>query len=209
MKHPVVALAALLASLALSCAPSTRVVAAWKDPDLGTVIVERPLVVFQHPSEPLRRSVEDALAERIPGAVPAYEVIPTGEIFDVEGVQRRVKEAGFDTVMISRLVDVKEQVELAPGEHVPGYDPLWRAWSGGWSDVAGPAYLNATTVVTLESLLYTVKGLDEGSEGQLVWASRSETFDPRSFEGLATSVARASVKAMSKDGLVVAASDRE
>ena len=98
------ALTALLVAYALAgaaCAPTTRVVAAWKDPLVGDVVVQRPLVVFQHPSEALRRSVEDALVQRIPGAVPAYRLIGTEQIFDVLGIQQQVQQAGFDTVIVA------------------------------------------------------------------------------------------------------------
>ena len=199
-------LALIAAAVALSCNPSTRVVASWKDPTVGDLVLERPLVVFQHPSEALRRSVEDAIAERIPGAVPAYEVIATDEIFDVEGVQEKVRRAGFDTVMIMRLVDIKAQIDLLPGEPRPSYDPLWGAWTGGWTQVDNPEYLDTINVVTLESLVYA---LEPGLDGELVWAGRSETFDPSSFESLARSVARSSVKKMAKDGVIVAAIDPE
>ena len=67
-------------------------------------------------------------------------------------------------------------------------------------------HLDTINVVTLESLVYA---LEPGLDGELVWAGRSETFDPSSFESLARSVARSSVRKMAKDGVIVAATDPE
>jgi hypothetical protein len=191
----------LVAALLSACAtpPVTRVVASWKDPDVGVVDVGRALLVFQHNSEPLRRNVEDALAARIPGAVPAYTMFSTDEIFNVDLVRDRVREAGFESVIVTRLIDVDEEVTWNPGAPSRMYGPLWGHWGYGWSSVYDPGYLERTTVVTTESLVYSLAV----GEGELIWAIRSETFDPTSIDDLAAGVVRASTRAMEKEGIFV------
>jgi hypothetical protein len=188
------------ALIACSTTPTTRVVAAWKDPNVDVVNMGRPLVVFQHKSETLRRTVEDAIVERIPNATQAYRMFSTNDVFKVEDVRERVREAGFDTVIILHLVDVEQQVTWSPGVPSRMYGPLWPYWGYGWTTVYDPGYLDRTTVVTLETLVYS---LDIG-DGELIWASRSETFDPRSVDDLAQSVVAASTRAMEREGLFVA-----
>ena len=195
-----VASVAVALALGLSCAPTTHVVADWKAPNVGSLVIHRPLVVFQHQSEALRRSVEDALAKRIPGSVPSYQVIPTDEIMNVDAVQGKVRSAGFDTVIVTRLAGVTKDIDVVPG--AVGAGPLWGAWDPMWSDVYSPGYLREVTVVTLETLLYTLDPAFGTGDGELVWASRTETFDPKN---LGDTVVRAAIKAMEEDGFVVAA----
>lgn len=200
-----VATAAIAAVAAgISCAPTTRVVADWKAPNVGSLVIQRPLVVFQHSSEAMRRSVEDALASRIPGSTPSYQVLTTDEIQDVERAKAKVKSAGFDTVILTRLTEIKKDIDVIPGTLTSG--PLWGAWDPMWSDVYSPAYLSETTIVTLETMLYTLDPSFGTGEGELVWASRTETFDPKN---VSDSVVTAAIKAMEEDGFVIAGTQPE
>ncbi len=201
---PLGVVAGAAVALGASCAPTTHIVAEWKDPELTTGVVDRPLVVFMNKSEVLRRTVEDELAARIPGAVPAYKVLKDGEIFDTQKTQQEVRAAGFDTMIVTRLVDVNHEMQWTPGTPPAAYPGLWSLWGYGWPDVYEPGYLTSTTVVTLETLVYSLDPRFGSGKGELVWASRSQTFDPRTAKDLARSVVTASVKAMARQGLFVA-----
>lgn len=212
--------AGLLVCGLLGCATPTNVVDAWKDPRADHLELGRTLVVFQHDSEASRRSVEDALAARIPGAVPAYRFIPTDELSDLKSVRARVSHEGFQSVLVARLLDIDREWSWSPGVPTP-FDPfppfplygpvtpygsmpygsLWGAWGYGWGLAYTPGTLRSSTVVSVELLLYELPPAGP-PEGRLVWASRSETMDPRSMKDLAASVIRASSKVMEGEGLV-------
>ena len=53
---------------------------------------------------------------------------------------------------------------------------MWGYWGYGWGAVYDPGYLQADTVVTLESNVYSVP------REELLWSSRSETISPSSIE---------------------------
>lgn len=198
--------AAALLELAIvtACAPTTEIVASWRHPNATAAEMQRPLVAFLHQDVALRFSVEDEMAARIPNAVPAYNVIDVDEIRDWEKARAKIREAGFDSVIVTRLVDVDKEVEYVPGTYVapPYYGALWGPglgyWGYGWGAVYDPGYLTTTTVVTLETLIYSL-----GEErGELMWASRSETFDPSSADNLVRSVISASAEEMRKEGFL-------
>jgi hypothetical protein len=195
------AAAALAIAAAAACAPTTQIVAQWRNP-AAPAVLEKPLVVFTSKSETLRRSVEDELAARIPGAVPGYSVLSANDMQDVVKAREQVKNAGFDTVIVTRLLDVNQRINVAPGPYGGyGYGPMfgpWGTWDYGWGYAP---MIDTTTVVTVETLVYTLDPQFGGGNGELLFATQSETFDPRNVPNLADAVVHGSMKAMAKEGV--------
>ena len=73
---------------------------------------------------------------------------------------------------------------------------MWGYWGYGWGAVYDPGYLQADTVITLESNVYSVARED------LLWSSRSETISPSSIETLMESVLEKTVREMKKRGVL-------
>jgi hypothetical protein len=190
------AVTVVLSAAIVACAPTTKVTSTWREPGATSAEIKRPLVAFLHADEAMRRSVEDAMAERIPNAVAAYRVLSQEEIREGEKAREKVRAAGFDGVITMRLVGIDKEIDYVPGTWCcpTYYGSLWGPgygyWGYGWGTVYQPGYLTTTTVVTLESLVYSLS--DE--KGELLWASRSETFDPSSTERLVASVIKAQTK---------------
>lgn len=181
--------AALIAALAFGCA-TTRIQDSWKDPDFGATRFNKTLVVFQSPDAGLRRILEEEMARDIPNATPAYQVLSDEEVRDVERVRVRVREQGFDSSVVMRVVNVKQELSIEPPMPYPGpYGHFWGYWGYGWGAVYSPGYLRTDETVVISTNVYDV------SRDKLVWTSRSETFNPASLRSAIAEVVKVTAKA--------------
>jgi hypothetical protein len=183
--------AALFAALAGGCA-STEIVSAWRDPGLARVPFRKVLVVFQHSDPALRRQAEMTMAADIPNAVPAHAIFSDEEVRDIERVKGRVRQEGFDSAVIMRVVSMDREVSYVPGRlyAVPSYyHGFYGYWGYGWRSVYEPGYMRADRVVTIATNVYSV------ADDKLVWASQSETFNPGSLRNAVHEVVRVTSRA--------------
>lgn len=178
--------------LLLAACASTRVVSAWSDPDLRNVPFRKVLVVFQHQDPGLRRALEREMAVDIPNAVPAHVVFSDDEVRDLDRVKARVREEGFDSAVIMRMVSLDREVSYVPGRvyTVPAYyRGFYGYWGYGWRSVYEPGYLRSDRILTIATNVYSV------ADDKLVWASQSETFNPSSLRRAVEEVVRATSRA--------------
>ena len=185
------AFAALLAAIAGGCA-STQITSSWRDEDLAKVPFRKVLVVFQHSDSRLRHVLERRMASDIPNAVPAHAIFSDEEVRDVEKVKARVREQGFDSSIVMRLVSVDREVSYRPGRiyAVPGfYHGFYGYWGYGWRTVYDPGYYRSDRIVNIATNVYSV------ADDKLVWASQSETFNPSSLREAVDEVLRVTSKA--------------
>jgi hypothetical protein len=189
---PFIFAAALIALLA-GCS-STRVVDSWKDPSFDPSQFQKTLVVFQHPDPGVRRMVEEEMARDIPHAVPAYEVLSDGEIRDIDRVKQKVRQLGFDSAVVMRLVGVDKQVTYEPA-HPIGAPPypyymydFWPAWAWGWTTVWEPGYVRTDQIVKIATYVYDLR------QDKLVWTSDSETFNPASLRTAVAEVVKVTAR---------------
>jgi hypothetical protein len=183
--------AAVVAALAAGCA-STQITSSWSDQDLGRVPFKKVLVVFQHSDPQLRRVLERRMASDVPNSVPAHAIFSDEEVRDLDKVRARVREQGFDSAVIMRLVGVDRSVSYHPGMvyMVPSYyRRFYGYWGYGWSTVYEPGYYRADRVVNISTNVYSV------TDDKLVWASQSETFNPVNLREAVDEVLRVTSKA--------------
>ena len=188
------ALGAAIALAASGCA-TTRITSAWQDPALKDVPFRKVLAVFQNSDPGLRRMAEDEMARDIPNSIPAYRVLRDEELRDVAKVKARVRELGFDSSVVLRVIGVEHQQTYVPSQiyTVPGYyRGFWGYWGYGWTTVYEPGYLRNDRIVRIATNVYSVAG------DKLVWASESETFNPSSLPGAVGEVVRVTAKAAAK-----------
>jgi hypothetical protein len=181
---------------ASACGASTNLTAVWKEPTTPPIRFERVIVAFQAKDQALRRSIEDHMAARIANATPSYKVLDDTEATNLEQAKAKVTAAGFDGAVVARFVGVENQTTYVPGTTWWGpapYRSMWGYWGYGWGAVYEPGYLVQDEVVTLETNVYSVR------EDKLLWASRSETFNPSSGRDLVDSVVNATVSRMKKE----------
>lgn len=184
-------LGGVIVLVAAACA-TTQITSSWQDPDFARVPFSKVLVVFQSADPGLRRIVEDEMARDIPNAVPGYRVLTDDEVRDVARAKVRVREQGFDSAVVMRVVGVEHEQSYVPPRvyAVPApYRDFWGYWGYGWAQVYEPGYLRHNRIVRMSTNVYSVAG------DKLVWASESETFNPSSLRTAVAEVVRVTARA--------------
>ena len=175
-RYAVLLVVALFAAIVGGCA-TTQIVSSWKDEDLARVPFRKVLVVFQHSDAGIRRALEDEMARKIANATPSYRVFADAEVRDMDKVKATVRTQGFDSAIIMRLASVEREVSVVPGRMyaVPSYyHGFYGYWGYGWNMAYDPGYVRTDRIVTISTNVYGV------GDDKLVFASQSETFNPRS-----------------------------
>jgi len=192
-------LARLLAAAAVmlaSCA-TTDIADIWKDPGIAQVPFRKILVVFQNADPEVRRDLENVMARDIPGATASHRLFPGRPEGTLEVVKERVRDEGYDSVVIMRLSGVDLEVSNPQGmiRATPAPPPpgtLWGSWDEGWTIVYEPGYLRADAIVHITTRVYGV------AQNRLVWSSRTDSLNPRSLRGAIAAAVRENSKAAAK-----------
>ena len=196
---------AAVALLATACA-GTKWVDTWTEPAAaGRPPMKKVLVIGMSADMANRRAFEDAMTASLQGykvqATPSSQVLPEGQVTE-DVLRAKVKEGGYDGVLITRLVSVDEQTDYVPpstGVVAGGYGwgPYYGAYGGWYGTVYSPGYLVNTTVVRLQSRLWVAEG-----EGKPVWTGVSESVDPSEVKSLSKEISFMVAKELDKHGLI-------
>lgn len=189
----------------VACAATTTLTSTWKAPDVPTIkpMGQSVAAVFMSRHEAERRAGEEALAADITNmgarGIPAYTIVPNEPQMSADAVRAKLKDAGVNGVVVMRVVGKDQRVTYSPGYVASGpYGGFGPYWGYGWGTVYSPGYLQSDTLVSVETLLYSLK------DDKLVWASTSRTENPSDLAGLINEVAYATANAMVKEGLLAA-----
>ena len=105
-------------------------------------------------------------------------------------MKARLLREGFDGVVTLRM--------LGPGVWTgPCYGGFKGYWGYGWGAVYDPGYLSTDTIVSVETLIYSVK------QDKLLWAGVSETTDSSKLDAFISEGADAVGNEMKKAGLLI------
>ena len=185
-------------TLVAGCA-TTNISSSWVAPGARPVTFNNTLVVFMHPVENTRRTAEEYLVARIgpDRAVASHTVISQAEVRDTDRAKVTVRDAGFDGVVVLRVVGVEERVNLEGVATPPNYEQgFWDYYEDGWPSVYDPDRLPRDTIVSVETNVYSV------TEDRLLWSGISETFNPLDLEGAVDDIADAVRGELRRVGLV-------
>jgi hypothetical protein len=190
----------ILALLVLSCGTATHIEKSWRDPSVTVDVskLNKVLVVALLNNEANRRSTEDKLSTLLQGkAVPSYNLL-TKDISEQneETIRGRVKNEGFDGVVIMRLADVDKDVQYVPGNYPVYYGRFWRYYWNAWNAYYDPGYYKTTKTYTVETNVYSLKS------DKLIWSGLTSTVDPKNINKLMDASAAAVYKEMKKQGFV-------
>lgn len=185
--------AALGVTLATVGCATTDMTSTWTDPSAKGASLSKVAIVALTRDAGLRRMAEDSAVQQLVGAqaVPSYQVLGDTDLKDRESVKAKLREQGFQGVLIMRMAGVTEKVDPAMYGTFDGYY--------GWA--AGAAYDPA--LVQTETVVHVVSNLYSLSNDKLIWSGVSQTFDPASAQDFMTSVSKAVAKSIQKDRLVL------
>ncbi|MBV8784239.1 MAG: hypothetical protein JOZ67_08645 [Gammaproteobacteria bacterium] len=195
-----------LLTLVGGCASTTTFTSIWRAPDAQGVSVSGKTVVavFISRDESQRRAAEDTLAADLTArgahGIPAYTLLPTDERGSGERARERFREAGANGVVTMRVVGKDQRVTYTPGYVFPpyygGFGPYW---GYGWDAAYDPGYLQTDTLVSVETLVYSL------DRDKLLWASTSRTVNPSDIYRLVKEVADSTSTEMARQGFLAGA----
>jgi len=195
--------AVVVAIVSLVACASTGLVSSWKAPDAQPLKGEgsKVAVLVMSKNESTRRAGEDALARQITAhggqGVPMYSIMNTAEP-DEAAAKAALTKAGVNAVVVLRPVGKdKEVVSTASMYAGPMYGPYWGGYYGyGWGGAWGGTDIRTNTIVSIETLVYSMK------QNKLVWGGQTKTTNPSNVDAFVKEIADTVAKEMKKQGLI-------
>jgi len=165
--------ALILLSLAFSfvaCGPSTKLEKSWKDPNLTadkSIPFKKIFVVAATKDESSNRIVEDKIVAQIKNAVgvQSYTYLKATDT-DQKVVEEKLKNDGFDGLIVMRLKNVEKSTSYVPGSSYGG----WYGYRYG-----SPGYVTTDENFIVETNIYSLK------ESKLLWSGTTSTLNPTSM----------------------------
>ena len=191
-------LCAAIVILMAGCS-STSVTGLWKKSDYAGQPFTSVLVVALTDDKTNRIIWEDKMAAQFINsgvkAVSSAKGFPGDEKITKEEVLQYVKEKNIESILVTRLVDVKEESTYYPPTMSSGfygsygyYNSFDTFYPRTYNTVYSPGYTTTFKMVLLETNLY------QSDSRELLWNMSSETFDPASVNTLVESVGKRVVK---------------
>jgi len=184
-----------------ACGPSTKIVNSWRDPDVvvHTNELHKFVVAALLKNESVRRATEDKMASFNPGkAIPSYQIFGTTAIKENdEYYMNKLKQEGYDGIVILRLTKVDKDSRYVPGTY-PAYYGSWRGYYGAaWGGYYDPGYYTTDKTFYVEVNVYSLP------RDKLVWSGVTSTINPSSGDELFTSVINTVQQKMKEEGFLV------
>jgi len=209
-------LISILMVASTACATGTNFSSTWKAPEAQALKFagKKVAALIISKDESVRRGAEDELSYQITkrGAkgIPAYALIPTEGVQDKERAKAAFEKAGIAGVVSMRVVGKDQELNYQPGATWssawggPYYGSFWGGAGGGyyawgWGGVYDPGYLRTDTIVTVETLVYSLE------QDKLIWAGMSRTSNPEHVDVLIRTLVDKAARELQKQGLIGAA----
>lgn len=194
-----------VAAALVGCGGKTKFVSKWSNPEAKPSNWDNEKVAafamtFVKAS---RLGAEDALAQELTrrGAegIAGYKIVPQEVEKDKEKAKQLLKEAGVKGAVVMRVVNRSKEIYQSTGslQYVGSYYPtFWGYWGYGWDAVYQPGHITTDTVVSIETLVYSVE------QDQLLWAGVSSTTNPKNVPEFIKELCDTAGKEIRKAGLV-------
>jgi len=155
---------------------STKIYDAWTDPNYAGDKIAKVLILGIADDPALVEEFETAMAEMVSKtgieAVKASNVISDADRQNEPELKKKVVEAGYTGVLVTRLVSVDSKyVANAQTISLSG-QPFGNYYQQAYSGPVVTTGQAEVTTVTLESVLYKVP------EAEMVWSGSTESFNP-------------------------------
>jgi hypothetical protein len=191
VNHPIVLAARLAllggAALLLSACASTQFNAQWLNPEAGSRLpVRNVLVIGISRDTTARRVYEDTmvaqLAARGVKAQPSYRSLPDDGPAAQPAIERAVSEAGADAVLISRTISVINEIRVSPGMVMgPPYGFGWGGFYGFYHGMWASAYAIPPSVYTVQNVVVDTR-LFDAKDFMVLWSGSSTTTPTTSMQ---------------------------
>ncbi len=188
--------------LLASCATSTQFNAQWLNPEAGDRLpVRNVLVIGISRDTTARRIYEDAmvaqLAARGVKAQPAYKSLPDDGPASQPAMEKAVRNAGADAVLISRTVSVTNEVRVSPGMVMgPPMGFGWGGFYGYYHGMWSSAYAIPPSVYTVQNIVVDTR-LFDAKDFMLLWSGSSTTNPTSSMQSTIAEFAATLVQELS------------
>lgn len=198
------AFAIVLCSVTLFAA-DIKFLSTWKSPEAATTsfVGKKVATLVIAEEDGLRVAGEEALARELEArgipAIATYRIVPKPELASAERAKPWFERAGIQGVVAVRPISKDKVREYSPATWTSSYySSFWNYYGYGWGAYYSPGIDRTNTVVVVETLVF-----DMASNG-LVWASVTETTNPKELQPFISDLARATIKEMQKQGLAKA-----
>ena len=186
------AFAALAIAILAACeTTNTQLKGVWVSPDKSRAPVESVLAIGVNRDATARRMYEDAivaqLAARGVKARVSYNLLPELGPAPPSGIEKVVRAAGVDAVLVSRTVRTSTDIRVTPGHSRGGPWGLPGLWDSSWPV---PPNIQSLENVDVESQLFDAK------EFTLLWSGLSTTRSSPSMQQTISDIAKLLVKAL-------------
>jgi hypothetical protein len=196
---------AFLAVAFTLAANDIKFLSTFKSPNAATVsfVGKKVATLVITNEDALQVSGEEALARELEargiGAVATYRIVPKPELASAERAKPWFERAGVQGVVVVRPISKEKVREYTPATWTESYySSFWNYYGYGYGVYYSPGVDRVDTVVVLETLVF-----DMASNG-LVWASVTETKNPKELQPFISDLARSTIKEMQKQGLAKA-----
>jgi hypothetical protein len=197
-------------ALLLGACASTSLISSWESPDYRGGAVKKIAVFVMTKDESIRRFAEDQMVRKIPAgtqATPGYVLFDTPN-GDKDKVRAALIKAGYDGVLVSRLVTIdKSQTYIPPQVHFvqtgpyavanPYYGNFGGYYGHGFSVVQTmPGYTVENTTVVVETVLYKLP------DDKPIWTGTTQSLDPRSRGEMIEAISQLVEAELQKKGFI-------
>jgi hypothetical protein len=180
----------------------------WVNPEVKGKPPLRSMLVMGITKDPNnRRNFEDEMVAQLGArgvkAVPSYRYAPEAGAAEQVRLEQAVKESGAAAVLLSRVVNVSEEVKVTPGMYMGppmgyGFGGFYGYYGGMWAS----SYYTPPTIYTERNVAADTR-VFEAKNFTLIWsASTTTTPSGGSVASLLQQFSKLIVDALAKDGIV-------
>ncbi len=204
MRSRLLALGLLSLSLA-ACGGATRFASTWVDPAARPTDWDgQKVVAFVLSSrDSIRLGAEETLARELTSrgalGIAGHTIVPKEVTEDQDKVKELLNSAGVVGAVVMRVVGQNQEISSSPGmiSYTGSYYPsFYGYWGYGWTAMYQPGQIRSDTIVSIETLLYSV------IEDKLLWAGLSKTTNPENIPKFINELVNEAGKEIRKTGLV-------
>ena len=193
----------LFCLLLLGCGSSTRIVQSWRDPEVSVQqgSVKKILVIAMVRDEATRRIAEDELSAQFQGrGISSYGYLgPLPQQIETGPFVERLRNDGFDAMMIMRLVDVTKEQTYVPGSYPTYYASPYGYYGHAYPLYSDPGYVRTDMSYRVETNFYSV------AREKLVWSGVTTSLNPDDISLTLAEIMRAIKEKMVHEGFLTPA----